>query len=255
MKGLSPFWVNNVYALGYWLKDYARYPKSWPLCTYMDHGMTLVDTIPEHELNNNAPLIFKFSPRHIDTYKKVSKKKVYCLLNPTIHCRRQRKYEQSANANGTLFYVAHSTDLVEDRTNWENFVDSLRNISTEFQPVDICLHPMDMAKGLDKIFIENGFRVFTAGDQNSNDYVDNMYKILKNYKYTMSNLLGSYVFYSVEMGIPFSYFGTEPLYYNTGDKNIELGEYKSYQTQSTYQYAKSIFTGFHAAISAEQTEF
>lgn len=34
----TPFWVNNVYSLGYWLKDYGYYPKCLPLCSYMDHG-------------------------------------------------------------------------------------------------------------------------------------------------------------------------------------------------------------------------
>ena len=69
----SPYWVTEAYSLGYWLKDYGFFPKKWALYNYMDHGMTFFDTIPAHEIENNAPFIFKFSPRLVEEYKKVSK--------------------------------------------------------------------------------------------------------------------------------------------------------------------------------------
>ena len=71
----------------------------------------------------------------------------------------------------------------------------------------------------------------------------------------MSNLLGSYVFYSIEMGIPFSLFGDEPNFYNRGDQNIEIGNYVSYKEQPTYKKAIDLFTGFHATVSPAQKEF
>ncbi len=57
------------------------------------------------------------------------------------------------------------------------------------------------------IFISKGYKVVTAGNPHDNTYTQKFYAILKNYKYTMSNLIGSYTFYSVEMGIPFSLYG------------------------------------------------
>ncbi len=68
MNPKSPYWVNDVYSLGYWLKDYGYYPKSWPLFNYMDHGITLFNTIPNHEIANDAAIIFKFSPRLVGYY-------------------------------------------------------------------------------------------------------------------------------------------------------------------------------------------
>ena len=82
-----------------------------------------------------------------------------------------------------------------------------------------------------------------------------MYGLMTKYKFTMSNLCGSYHYYSVELGIPFSLFGEEPIYYNKGDDNIELGNYNSYKEQKTYQYAISIFSGFHKQVTVEQKEF
>ncbi len=71
----------------------------------------------------------------------------------------------------------------------------------------------------------------------------------------MSNLIGSYTFYSVEMGIPFSLFGNEPIYINKEDKNIEIGSYTSYKNQPSYQKAVSLFHGFHTQINQQQLDF
>jgi hypothetical protein len=251
----SPYYPSNIYSLGYWLKKYAFYPSRLPLFIWMDHGMSLMDTVGNDELTTTAPLVLKFSPRLVATYRKASEIPVYCILNPTIYCRIKRKYQQRSNSQGTLFYVAHSTDLVDDLTNWNDFVDSLKNIAPEFAPIDICLHPRDMMKGLDKVFLNRGYVVRTAGDEGSDRYADNMYDILVDYKYTMSNLCGSYHAYSVELGIPFSLYGEEPKYFNKGDKNLEDGAYSSFKEQQTYQYAIKLFGGFHKKVTEEQKEF
>ena len=134
-------------SLGYWLKDYGYYPQNWPLYTYMDHGMTFFDKIPPHEINNSAPLLFKFSPRLVLEYKKVSDKPVYNLLNPTIHCRNKKNININPDAKGTLFFPAHTTELIDDNTAWDVFIANLDNIPEQFKPLDICLHPTDIKRG------------------------------------------------------------------------------------------------------------
>jgi len=251
----SPFFVNEVYGLGYWLKDYGYYPKSWPLFTYMDHGTTLSDTIPPHERENDAPVIFKFSPRLVAEFAKVSKKPVYGLINPTIYCRSKKKISKDENASGSLFFPAHTTEMIDDNTSWDSFIQNLDNIPAQYKPIDICLHPTDVKKGLDKIFRDKGYKVYTAGDAFSYEFPEKMYNILRRYKFSISNIVGSYVFYSIEMGIPFSLYGSEPKFNNIGDNNIERGEYTSYKRQSAYQKAVKLFTGFHTEISQEQAAF
>ena len=251
----SPFWVNESYSLGYWLKKYGYYPANWPLYTYMDHGMTLFDTIFPHELETEAPLIFKFSPRLVKEYKRISGKPVYNLMNPTIHCRKMKGIEKSPDANGTLFFPAHSTQLIDDETNWETFITGLENIPEHFRPLDICLHYTDIVKGLGKIFEARGYKVFTAGNLVANEFAENFYSILRNYKCSMSNVMGSYGFYSVEMGIPFSLFGSEPLFQNKGERNLEPGAYVSYKRQPSYIKSQDLFKGFYTEITPAQKEF
>jgi hypothetical protein len=250
-----PYIVNICYSLGHWLKDYGYYPKEMPLFTYMDHGMTLFDTIPPHEVKNDAPLIFKFAPRLVETYKKNYKKPVYNLINPAIHFRQSRNIQKIDNANGSIFFVGHSTPLIDDLTDWDIFVEDINKLPENFHPIDICLHPSDIEKGLGKIFEKKGFKVFCADKADSSNFIENFYDIICKYKYALSNLIGSYTFYTVEMGIPFSLYGEEPKYLNEGDTNVEMGIYDSYKSQETYQKAKALFQGLNTSITLEQDDF
>jgi len=250
-----PFIVNQSYSLGYWLKEYGKYSQNLPLCTYMDHGMTLFDKIPEHEVENDAPLIFKFSPRSVEMYKRQSRKPVYNIVNPAIFYRISHNIEKSSAAKGSLFFVGHSTRDIDDHTDWDDFVVSFHSIPEKFYPIDICLHPADLEKGLDIYFRDKGFNVISAGPAYSDDFIAKFYNNLRNYQFVLSNLIGSYTFYCVEMNIPFSLFGEEPKYFNKGDANIEKGFYNSYKDQPTYQKAKTLFGGFHEVVTAEQKDF
>jgi len=246
----SPSYVNRVYSIVYWLKDYAFYPKKFPLCSYVEHGISFYDKIFKEETENDAPLILKYSPRLIDLYKKESIKPVYCIVNPYIHYRKKNKI-----AKGTLFFPGHSVSYIDDLTDWRYFISNLENIPEQFKPVDICLHPIDIRKGLGRMFSDKGYNVFSAGNEYCNKYAENFYNILKGYKYSMSNLLGSYAFYSVEMGIPFSLFGEEPICYNNEDDKFEKGFFTSYKNGITYKKALSVFEGFNVEVSTEQKEF
>jgi FkbM family methyltransferase len=237
------------------LKDYGYYPKSWPLFSYMDHGLTLFDKIPDHELTTDAPVIFKFSPRLVEIFKTKSNKPVFCVLNPYVHYRKKHNITQSPDATGTLFFPAHSTEAIDDKTNWLQFIQQFQQIPATFHPINICLHPTDVNKGLDQIFIQNGYKVYSAGSAYDTNFTANLYKILTRHKYTMSNIPGSYSFYSVDLGIPFSLFGEQPKYFNNGDKNIEPGEYNSFLAQPPYQKALKLFNGFSTDITDEQKTF
>jgi FkbM family methyltransferase len=251
---MSPFGVNEMYSLGYWLKDYGYYPRCWPLFTFMEHGNGADDDIA-YEIESEAPIIFRYPLRHIEQHKKISAKPVYCLMNPTVHCRIKNNIAQSTDTKGTLFFPAHSTPDIENLLNWDEFILSLDNIPEHFKPIDICLHPTDINKGLGYIFIAKGYNVYNAQTHNPDKFAENFYAILKNYKYSMSNSIGSYTFYSVEMGIPFSLYGKEPIYFNNTDPNVESGNYESYKGHSAFIKANKLFDGFHTNISKDQLEF
>tara|TARA_B100000963_G_scaffold335460_1_gene329598 strand:+ start:2031 stop:2906 length:876 start_codon:yes stop_codon:yes gene_type:complete len=250
----SPFWVNEVYSLGFWLKKYSFYPSKLPLCNYLDHGVSLSDKIHKHEIKNNAPVIFKYSPFSVLNYKKVSQKPVYCVINPLIFYRK-KNIIKNQNSNGTLFFPAHSTDLIEDKINWGKLIIDLKSIPAEFQPVEICLHHNDFEKNIGKKFELEGFKVHTAGKVDCNYFAESFYSLINKFKFTMSNDIGTYTFYSVEMGIPFSLYGLKPNYFNNGDPNFEKGNKINHTKDKRRKKAENLFNGFHNHISADQREF
>jgi hypothetical protein len=251
----SPFWVNNVYGIGFWLKKYAYYPSWLPLCNYIEHGISLSDVIPKHEKETDATLFFRHSPIRTEYHKKILKNDVYCIISPYAFYRSSKKIKKKSTAKGTLYFPSHSTESVDDLTNWDDFIADLSNIPEKFKPIDICLHPTDIMKGLDKAFISKGYKVYSSESYTSNKFLEKFYDILKNYNFTMSNTVGAYAFYATEMGIPFSLYGAEPKWYNRGDENIELGEHFSYNKDSRRIIAGNLFEGFHSKITKEQMEF
>jgi hypothetical protein len=250
----SPFWVNNVYGIGYWLKKYAYYPSWLPLCNYIEHGLNVSKVIPKHEKETEATLFFRYSAIKTEAHRKISNKSIHCIISPYAFYRGSKKIKKKSTAKGTLYFPSHSTELIDDLTNWDVFIADLKNIPDSFKPIDICLHPTDVDKGLDKIFISKGYKVFSAGSLTSEKFLENFYAILKNYNFTMSNHLGSYAFYSIEMGTPFSLYGAFPKLFNKGDENFELGNFTNYKKSIT-ENVGNLFEGFHSKITKEQKEF
>ena len=128
----------------------------------------------------------------------------------------------------------------------------ISKIDNFYKPVDICLHWTDMRDK--KTYEQMGYNVFSAGKTFENNFVKNFYDIITNYEFTMSNKLGTYILYSLDLNIPFSLIGEEPLYFNhSNDKNKP----KNYKV-TDYEYGKKItklFYGFNNKINDEQKNF
>jgi hypothetical protein len=77
---------------------------------------------------------------------------------------------------------------------------------------------------------------------------------LRNFSYATSNLVGSYAYYTVEMGIPFFIYGNKQKYINHNDSNICIGEWDPYKESKSYKHAHDIFTGLFTSITTEQME-
>lgn len=249
------YWTAEVYSFGKYIRKYAYYPSFFPLYCYTDHGAgEYFDQIAKHEIESTAPVQFYNSPISTELFKKVSNKPCYTMLSPFVICRRMNKIEQSKNAKGTLAFPSHSTPDIDLVSDIEGYIEELKKLPEEFQPVSVCLHMHDINKGQHKIFMKHGFPVYTAGHALDCRFAERFYDILKNFKYTTSNLIGSYTYYSIEMGIPFSIYGNDPEYYNNADANLEKGEYK-YKESDGYQSFYKLLGGLNKKVTPEQKEF
>lgn len=220
-----PFWTAEVYGFGQYIRRYGLYPRWLPLCVSTDHGPSQQDEPLLSELECESPCHFYHSPRLLAEWRKVSTKACYVLYSPFVYYRRTYNIEQARSAKGTLILPTHSTTLVSDETDWRTYIEELLELPDEFKPLSACIYYHDILKGRHQIFREYRIPVYTAGNAFRSDFIERFYSILQQFRYSTSNSPGAYLFYSVEMGIPFFLYGTRPTLINSGrNKDFAPGE-------------------------------
>jgi hypothetical protein len=257
MYPINPYWTANIYGFGKWIRRYGYYPPCLPLCIYTDHGPGDPGFSPyPHELHSSAPVQFYHTKSSVARWKEISHKLCFTLYSPFVFARRTLGIERSNSARGTIFFVAHSTPSILENKAVDTYHQELSALPERFRPTTICLHIHDVTKGLDKKYLERGYRVVTAGDSLDQRFTERFYRLLGQHKYALSNLFGSYALYATEMGIPFGMYGTEPEYFNQADPNVENGDYKSYRNTPFYQSAIKLFGRLpEERVTPEQLEF
>ena len=113
-------------------------------------------------------------------------------------------------------------------------IDQLKNLPEEFKPITVCLHFVDILKDKHLLFEKAGFECVTAGHMFNRDFISNFYDILIQFKYSLSNDVGSHTFYSIELGIPFSLLGESAQVTITKSEELEnllLNKNLAYQDQ------------------------
>lgn len=249
------YWTAEIYGFGKHIREYGFYPRFLPLCVYTDHGPGQLDDRPYlHELTSGAPCQMYHSPASVEIWKKFSSNTCYVLYSPFVFYRRSCKIEKSKNAKGTIAFPAHSTPMIDDVSDVELYIKQLLELPDRFQPVSVCLYMQDINKGRHKIFMKHKIPVVTAGCTLDLRFTQRFYDILKNFLFATSNSIGSYVYYAVEMGIPFSLYGNKQVYINTGDPNIPYGEWDPYKESKSYRMMSDLFSGLQTEITQEQKE-
>lgn len=250
----SPYWTAEIYSFGKYIREYGYFPSFLPLCIYTAHGAGSFDYPFKHELESNAPCQFYQSPKTVHEWKKHSSKPCYVLYSPFVFYRKKNKIQKSSTARGTIAFPAHTTTVIDDVSDVELYIQQLQALPQEFQPVSVCLHMHDINKGRHKVFLKHDMPVYTAGNSLDYRFAERFYDILRRFSFSTSNIIGSYTYYSVEMGIPFSIYGNKQVFINKGDSNVVLGEYDPYKEFHSYRTMYDLFLGLHTEITQEQRD-
>ncbi|MBD0260991.1 MAG: hypothetical protein ICV83_35165 [Cytophagales bacterium] len=246
------YWTAEVYGFGRHIREYAYYPAHLPLLINTDHGISMADEPGKTDLESKAPVQFCFSARRANAWRKLSNKPCYVMYSPFVFYRRSNRVAQAKHAAGTLAFPAHTTPDIDDETDYEQYSQQLKALPEALQPVSVCLHYHDINKGLHKIFMKHGFPVYSAGHPQDYRFTQRFYEILRQFRYSTSNLVMSCLFYSVEMGIPHFLYGSKPLFVNKGDTNLATGKYDPENQFPRMRQVVKMFEGIHAHITGEQ---
>jgi hypothetical protein len=231
------------------LRSYLRFPNLSPLNAQIQHGWYSTE-IPDLERDDQIEVMLVWSSRIAKEWAKKSKKRVLILGAPFLIYKEQNRITRSLDAKGTVVFPNHSTPSSIEKYDAAEYCDQLDALPEEFKPITVCLHYRDVDR-YGPQFSVRGFTVTTAGDsrQPGDGFVKNFYQILCSHRFSCSNEIGSYTFYSVNLGIPFFIYGPDSLTVlkNDESKTIEKTEFRI-QT-------RELFKEIRQDISAEQTQF
>ena len=251
----EPFESAICYGMGKWLKRYAGYPETLPLCVETDHGPSLHDKPTSTEVKSAAPIMLFHGARLAAVWKNMTNRPCAVMGSPFVYYRKMNGIEIKKEAKGTVAFPAHTTPLIESRVDWKKYCEELKQLPKMYQPVTVCLYWLDILKGYHRIYMDAGFPVVTAGHIYDEKFTERFYEILSNHRYATSNLIHSSTLYAVEMGLPFFLYGQQVSYYNYGDPNVPKELYSPSQMHQTYNKANQLFSKLSNEITQEQKDF
>jgi hypothetical protein len=198
---------DRKYSLNRIIRLMSGFPEDKPLPCRYEHGHSPFDDKPVNDLKSKKRLMLVYNKRRLETWQRYSKKPAFIIGSPFVQYRRLQNICKAEDACGTVVFPMHSTPKEEGVFDRQEYCRQLKELPAEFHPLKLCLHEHDFVLGFDKVYREQGFEVVTAGVRETPDFVDKFYEILRRCRYATSNAFGSYVFYAVEMGIPFFIYG------------------------------------------------
>ena len=211
---------DRKYSLNRIIRLMSGFPEDRPLPCRYEHGHPFADDKPINDLRTKKRLMLVFSKRRLNTWQKYSKKKAVIIGSPFVQYRRLKNICKVENPTGTIAYPLHSTKKDVSIYSRQEYCEQLTQLPKEFQPVKVCVHEHDIHHGYDEVYKKHGFEVVTAGVREEPDFVDKFYGLLRQCKYATSNAFGSYLFYAVEMGVPFFIYGPEATIKHLNKKGI-----------------------------------
>lgn len=241
------------------IKEYAKFPKIFPLACHFEHGWTVLTDPLVTDLAVDKPLMLVFNNRRAKAWKKKSDLPVAIMGSPFCHFRKMHHITQKKDAKGTVVFPSHSTVNLKSNFDIKEYCKNMSNFPQEFRPITICLLWLDYQdKGAD-IYRKAGFSVVTSGPKVSNslEFVRNYYEILSSHKYATSNDVGSYTFYAIEMGLPFFLTGETPeMTMKEGRSDPNVSEKYKMTDFKRGRYVTALFsTGPITKILPEQKNF
>jgi hypothetical protein len=233
------------------LRAYIGLPKPFPLNVQIQHGW-YGTYILDFETADQSGAMLVWSKRIADAWKKETDKEVLISGAPFLMYREMHGLMQFPDASGTVAFPAHSTQSISLKYDVDEYCRQLNDLPEHMKPITVCLHYRDMPHSASQ-FEQHGFTVVTAGEsrQPGDGFVRNFYRILSAHKYSTSNMVGSYSFYSIEMGIPFFICG--PSSELIGDKVSEV-----VRTPGHTEYiamVHELFSEFHETIPKQIKQF
>jgi hypothetical protein len=172
-------------------------------------------------------------------------KKVYFIKFPWLYYKKDflDKKNSSKNKKGTIVFYLHSSSHIKAKyPNLDEYLKKLKNLDNKYHPISIMLSQDCIHENLHLKLRKYNINLVTAGNLNSQSFIDQFYSIISNFKYASSATsacgVGSHFFYCVNAGLNFFFYGARVKF-----ENINLKSFFSknkYMTFENYGFTKEV---------------
>ena len=245
----------SFYGMKFLFKDLLGFSVPSILDIHLEHGIIVDQAKPDQYLaNTKAALIF------VDNVVRKAmvprKKNVFVLGSLFMRYRRRHKFTYNPRSTGTIVFPTHSSHHLNLEMDWKGYAQQLRNLPLDFHPVTVCMYWLDVIKGDHKYFEDVGLNVISNGHMFDENYASNFYSNLVKFKYASGNEPGSFLFYAVEMGMPFFLYGPDAKLINDGFDKTAPQSVKFMDIDYARKLKKvfTVDTSAHLTITSDQND-
>lgn len=147
--------------------------------------------------NNRAMLYRKYLPN-----KKIESIGLFIQYVESILEEKKLKEIKKELGKVLLVFPYHSTHLVKSTYNMQEFIDKIEKVKKRYNTVLICMYWKDILFKFEKLFVEKGYQIVTAGHIYDYNFLRRLRSIITLSDMTMSNDIGSQVGYCICLGKP-----------------------------------------------------
>lgn len=262
------FGWNDYYGIAQTYKEYAGYPNSYKLRFSIDHAVFFwQDFFNAAEYNNGSQIHMVTSE-----YAKrcISKNTSYELYPAGLHIFYAKDYytkevfdkEKDRLGKNLLVFPCHSSDCLLVDFNPKKLINEILMIKQDgkFDSVTICFYFSEIQRGFHKKFDGYGFNFVTAGHIIDPMFISRLKTIIKLSDVTMSNAIGSHIFYSLGMDKPhylanetnMQFYSTYSLNQNSEISKKEIADQCYSLQDSILQQYERIFSKYTEILTEEQ---
>jgi FkbM family methyltransferase len=203
---VEAFKPNDFYGHATVLKRYAGLPETFAIRAVMPHGPSFCHKLWDTELKDPCPTILAISDQQRALYQEqCPHKRVTVIGSPVLYAARLMEDELSdlrARARGTIVFPTHSTHHVTVEFDHPAFIDELRALPDDLQPVRVCLYWRDIQLERHLAYQRAGLACVTAGHMFDPEFVPRVLRLLSSHRHAIANKLGSCVYYAAALGLP-----------------------------------------------------
>lgn len=248
---------NGFYGLSYVMKRYTGY-KGLLYPIFLHNSNIDLWSFAEFEVSNNSIGIV-CADRLADMVEEKTGK-TSLAIGPSIMYAQSVLSEEEIekikkNLGKTLLILpSHSIEDYSCKSNVNVFTDYVEQIKNRynFDTILVSLYFYDIIKGADKIYLDKGYKIVSAGHRNSRDFLDvqrTMYEICDG---VISQGYTTGLSYGFCLGKPISIFNdSDIIYHKTDDPEKRLIPVNSKETQKF----NKLFGEYTDSVTEEQREY